>query len=107
MKAPRSIPNREAKADYIRRRQDGYCAITNRRLLADEGSLHHRHVCNSKLNRALYPLFVHSILNLCLVGHDAHMSHPLPKKIPEWRVGRIERGLRHHPGHARTVNMEE
>ena len=67
--------------------------------------MHHKHVANTKCNRKAFPLFVDSVWNLVLVDHDAHMSKPLPKKLPLWRVERIERGLQRHPSHARAVNM--
>ncbi len=100
------MKNYDLKYDYLWRKQNGLCAITHEWLGFGVISMHHHHVANTRTNRKKFPLFVHSVLNLCLVDSNAHMSKPLPKRLPLKRVERIERGLQRHPSHAAKINME-
>ena len=100
------MKNYNEKYVYLWRRQNGICPISDKELIASKTDMHHRHVENTRTNRKKFPLFVDSIFNLCLVDSNAHMSKPLPKRLPLRRVERIERGLQRHPLHAKAVNME-
>ncbi len=55
----------------------GYCMCSpNCPKKAEE--IHHK-LRNSKLNKRLFPLFIHSIFNLCPVNHGCHMSGLVPR----------------------------
>ena len=100
------MKNYDLKYHYLWRKQHGECEVSQRVLRAGMVDIHHLHVANTRCNRKAFPLFVDSVYNLCLVDSNAHMSQPLPKRLPLWRVERIERGLQRHPKHAKAVNME-
>lgn len=77
---------------YLWKIQAGRCAITGEPLAqSSKVDMHHIYP-DTKTNRKLYPFYLHSIWNLMLVDHEAHIGHVLPKKPPEWRV-RIANGL--------------
>ena len=99
------IPNYEKKYLHLWEYQGGCCAITGNPLEpADNPEIHHL-TANTKETRRAFPQFLHSVWNLRLVDHDAHMSKPLPERLP-WMVAvRVEKHLQEHPDVAALVNM--
>lgn len=69
--------------------------------------LHHAGMPNTATNRKLYPLVIHSMLNLVPVSHDYHMAHGRwgQRKGYAW-AERYQRFLERHPLAAQFVNGE-
>ena len=101
------IPNYERKLLYLWKKQGGRCAITGEPLtlgcVPENGKWYdlidfHHVLPNTKVNRKLYKLYIDSVWNLMLVFHDAHITKPLPKHPPEWKIRLAEGLLAQYPG---------
>jgi len=92
------IPDYERKLLYLFKKQNGQCAITGKLLtLACKIDMHHV-LPDTKVNHKLYKLYIDSVWNLVLVFHDAHITKPLPKHPPEWKIRLAEGLLAQYPG---------
>ena len=58
--------------------------------------LHHR-MPDSDINRAKYPLFIHSLFNLLPLYHDFHMDNHSFRSIQDAEAEQKERYLRNNP----------
>ena len=108
MKAPKRVPNRVAKVTKLNQLQGFNCAIAasmNRH--ADTHDLHHAGVANTIVNRKLYPRLIHSLWNLKLVNHWAHIQNPSFGRISYREARKREAFLEAHPCIAKKLNMEE
>lgn len=111
-RAGKSIPNYDVKMSYLIEHQRGHCPIkkANGKLSelwrSAKVDLDHSRIHNTEINRAKYPLFIHSLLNLRAVDHKAHLSLPRSQvKIKgEYRAKKIEHFLERHPRIAKWVN---
>jgi len=100
------MKNYEAKMMYLIRKQNGQCPIaleSGKDIFPLE--LHHR-THNTKVNRKLYPLFIHSVWNLYAVDHIHHLMRPAFGKIVYREAAKREEFLMRHPMIARAVNLE-
>lgn len=99
----KAIPNYEKKYDHLMEYQDGCCAITD---LPFDGTpeVHHL-LAETRVNCKLFPQLIHSVWNLRLVDHDAHMSKPLPERLPLHVAEKVEAHLAQNPDVAALVNM--
>ena len=104
--APARIPHHDEKLVYLQRRQYGACpiALSHDSVHRWACELHHAGVANSKINRARYPLYVHSVWNLVAVNHDAHMVNGSFGRISLLEADQREAFLRRHPGIAGWMN---
>jgi len=87
--------------------QAGNCAITGRHLNAGQKwDLHHAGVADSKRKAVLkrYKELLHSLLNLELVDHEAHMRDPLPHHWPPHVADKVEHRLRANKALADLMN---
>ena len=99
------IPDYDRKYAHIYRRQSGFCPISKERLGMNS---HMHHVwANDETNNRLYPHYVHSVWNLCLLRGGAHLNEGLPKKPPESEVKQAEDILAHNPDLQYDASMEE
>jgi len=76
----RMIPYYKEKTQYLYIHQCGKCAITGKPLrnpAVSKWDVHHK-LEASKVNKYRFPRLIHSLWNLLLADHDAHMSSPLP-----------------------------
>jgi len=104
------MPNYEKKLRYLMRKTHGVCPIA----LEKDGfslgvtELHHI-VHNTKVNRKLFPLLIHSVWNLVAVNHSWHMEYPTWGRRKDWQLEarRRESFLQRHPMMARRLNMED
>ena len=100
------IPNYAKKYLHLWEYQGGRCAITGNSLEpADNIDMHHL-LSDSKESRRAFPQFIHSVWNLRLVAHDAHMTKPLPERLPLMVVAKVEKHLQDNPKVAALINMK-
>ena len=73
--APIKIPDRDAKMRILVEKYGPWCPIalskSNEREKVTD--LHHQHLHNTKTNRKLYPLLLHSLWNLVPVSNRYHV----------------------------------
>jgi hypothetical protein len=90
MTAPKLIPNYNDKFDYLATRKKlsgSVCPIGLEKFGRCDAvhDLHHAGIHNTELNRKLYPVLVHSTLNLVPVNHDNHLNFPsYGRRGPLW-----------------------
>jgi hypothetical protein len=58
----------------------GYCRCSPE--CVEKADQAHHLLPKSKVNQRLYPLFVHSIFNICPIFNGCHMTKPLPTIKP-------------------------
>lgn len=105
--APKKIPNRAAKVKILMQLQRYNCAIADSMgIYSDPHELHHAGVPNTKINRKLYPLLIHSIWNLKIVNHWLHMTHGSFGRMSVREARSREAFLEAHPCIAKRLNME-
>lgn len=80
------------------RRQLGRCAITGEPLDRSRKIDRHHKLANKGFNRRLYPHFIDSAWNVCLVKHGGHLNKPKPKAPPYHVAARAEAILKAFPG---------
>lgn len=119
----KGIPHWKAKFDYLCRHQGGWCAISKSEatkkapggdfvrlfalrsgLYAEPTELHHAGIHNTEVNRKLYPLLIHSLMNLMAVNHHFHMKFDYYGRISYLEADRREAFLRRHPKIANCAN---
>lgn len=107
-KAPKNVPNRKAKITKLNHMQGYNCAIAAvSGAFADTHDLHHAGVPNTKVNRQLFPRFIHSLWNLKLVNHWNHMGDPSFGRISIREASSREDFLQAHPCIAKKLNLED
>jgi len=87
----------DIKVEALYEIQQHRCAITGRPLMAGQKwDLHHAGVADSKRKEVLrkYRELLHSLLNLQLVEHGAHITQPMPRHWPFHIADKLERRLR-------------
>ena len=87
----------DLKIEALYEIQDHRCALTGRPLMAGQKwDIHHAGVADSKRKEVLrkYRELLHSLLNLELVEHGAHLTQPLPHHWPLHIADKLERKLR-------------
>lgn len=92
------IPHWRAKLEYLVTRQGGECPIGDsigNPWPAEE--LHHTGVHNTKVNRRMYPLYIHSLWNLLAVNHECHMQRGSFGRISYLEAAKREAFLFRHP----------
>lgn len=106
--APKRVPNRLAKVEYLSLKQGFCCEIAkNKGYYANCDEIHHAMIHNTKVNRKLYPRLVHSLWNLMLVSHNEHMRNGSYGRISNREAAKREAFLRRHPCIAKKLNMED
>lgn len=97
----------QRKFNHLWKKQSGRCGVTGVLLIRGSSVDMHHVLSDTKVNRRLYPNFVSSVWNLCLIFHDIHMSKALPKHAPEWQIRMAEGLLATHPGIEYEMNMAD
>lgn len=66
--------------------------------------LHHAHLHNTITNRMLYPLVIHSIVNLVPVSHEWHMQRQNWRPSKHFNAAAWQRFFERHPAIAAWAN---
>lgn len=101
------MENYSLKVEALYEMQGHACAITGRHLMAGmKWDLHHAGIADSKRKAVVkkYRELLHSLLNLELVDHEAHMQEPLARHWPLHIADKLERRLRENKDLADLLN---